>query len=198
MDKVHTVSIDHMGGRDDNAKKHNVTLKKTNATDHSHDATGKKKDLQKYLAKHYDSHEDAKDIHPDVFKESALIRIVEEAVAGRPLEMKEAFEEEIATRIQAALEEKAEALIAGEEELDEELEDDLYEADEEDDDEDDDEDEDEDDDEDEDELDEKACVREMKKLHASACSKNEMYKRCNEKYGCTKEKFESLYASYCK
>lgn len=123
----------------------------------------------------------------------SLEKIVQEAMAGRPLEMKEAFEEEIATRIQAALEEKAEALIAGEEELDEELEDDLHEADDEDED---DEDED-DDDEDEDELDEKACVREMKKLHASACAKNEMYKKCNEKYGCTKEKFNELYASYC-
>ena len=74
----------------------------------------------------------------------SLEKIVAEAMAGRPLEMKEAFEEEIQNRIQAALEEKAEAIIAGEEELEEEA------SDEEDDDEDEDED-DEDEDEDEDE-----------------------------------------------
>ena len=67
---THTVSIDHMGdyARDANAKKHNITLKRTSKSmPHVHDATGKKKDLQKYLAKHYGSHEDAKDIHPEVF-----------------------------------------------------------------------------------------------------------------------------------
>jgi hypothetical protein len=64
--KTHTVDIDHMGGHDAAAKKHNITLKKTGHTDYSHDATGKKKDLRKYLAKHYDSAEDAKDIHPEV------------------------------------------------------------------------------------------------------------------------------------
>ena len=125
----------------------------------------------------------------------SLEKIVQEAMAGRPLEMKEAFAEEIQTRIQAALEEKAQELISGEEELDEELEDDLQESDDEDEDED--EDDDEDEDEDDDELDEKACVREMKKLHASACSKNEMYKKVSEKYGCTKETFNKLHASYC-
>lgn len=48
------------------------------------------------------------------------------------------------------------------------------------------------------EMDEGACVREMKKLHAANCSKNEVYTKCNEKYGCSKEQFESLYAQYCK
>ena len=62
-----TVDIDHMGGRDAMAKKHNITLKKTG--DYSHDATGKKKDLQKYLVHHYDGdHEEAKGNHPEVFK----------------------------------------------------------------------------------------------------------------------------------
>ena len=46
-------------------------------------------------------------------------------------------------------------------------------------------------------MDEKSCVGEMKKLHASSCSKMEMYKKVNEKYGCSKEKFEELYAQYC-
>jgi hypothetical protein len=46
-------------------------------------------------------------------------------------------------------------------------------------------------------MDEKSCVGEMKKLHASSCSKTEMYKRVSEKYGCSEEKFEELYAQYC-
>lgn len=66
---THTVDIDHMGGHDEVAKKHNITLTKTNKTGYSHDATGTKKNLQKYLAHHYDSHEDAKEMHPEVFKE---------------------------------------------------------------------------------------------------------------------------------
>jgi hypothetical protein len=67
---THTVDIDHMGGHDDNAKKHNITLKKTSKTGYSHDATGTKKNLQKFLVKHYDDdHEEAKEHHPEVFKE---------------------------------------------------------------------------------------------------------------------------------
>ena len=46
-------------------------------------------------------------------------------------------------------------------------------------------------------MDEKSCVGEMKKLHASSCSKHEMYKRVSEKYGCSEAKFEELYAQYC-
>jgi len=67
-EEVHTVDIDHTGDHDANAKKHNISL-----AHHKHGAyaVGKKKDLQKYLVKHYDSHEDAKGIHPEVFKESA-------------------------------------------------------------------------------------------------------------------------------
>lgn len=63
-----TVNIDHMGGHDPVAKKHGITLKKSGGTDYAHDATGKKKNLQKYLAHHYDSHDDAKEIHPEVYK----------------------------------------------------------------------------------------------------------------------------------
>ena len=121
----------------------------------------------------------------------SLEKIVAEAMAGRPLEMKEAFEEEIQTRIQAALEEKAEAMLAGDEELEEEVEEELEEAADEDDDEDD-----EDEDEDEDEDDRK-MASEMKKLHASAMSKVEMYAKMKEKYGVAKGKFEGLYASNC-
>jgi len=66
MNKVHTVDIDHTGGADSNAKKHNITLKKSKSTADSHSATGKKKDLHKYLAKHYDSKDDAKELHPEL------------------------------------------------------------------------------------------------------------------------------------
>lgn len=61
----HTVDIDHMGGHDANAKKHNISLAKHRQGTY---AVGKKKDLQKYLVKHYDSHEDAKAIHPKVYE----------------------------------------------------------------------------------------------------------------------------------
>jgi len=45
---------------------------------------------------------------------------------------------------------------------------------------------------------ESACVGEMKKLHASACSKTEMYNKVSEKYGCSQSQFDELYAEYCK
>lgn len=46
-------------------------------------------------------------------------------------------------------------------------------------------------------FDEMGCKKEMMKLDASGCSKNEMYKKVGEKYGCDKAKFEKLYASSC-
>ena len=70
VDTHHTVDIDHMGGSDPMAKKHNITLKKNKGTEYSHDASGKKKDLQKYLVHHYNDKDDAEDAHPEVFKES--------------------------------------------------------------------------------------------------------------------------------
>lgn len=81
----------------------------------------------------------------------SLEKIVAEAMAGRPLEMKEAFEAEIQDRIVAALEEKYIEMTEGvEEDLEEETDEDLEEAkkdmeDEEEDDEEEDEDEDEED-----------------------------------------------------
>ena len=70
---THMVDIDHTGGQDDNAKMHNITIKKNQMDDgthtaNSHDATGSKKDLQKYLAKHYDDMATAKELHPEVYK----------------------------------------------------------------------------------------------------------------------------------
>lgn len=46
-------------------------------------------------------------------------------------------------------------------------------------------------------YDESACVEDMMKLHASGCSKHEMYEKIKEKYGCSKSTFEGLYASNC-
>ena len=46
-------------------------------------------------------------------------------------------------------------------------------------------------------FDEMGCKEEMKKLNASGCAKMEMYKKVHEKYGCSKGKFEKLYASNC-
>jgi len=108
----------------------------------------------------------------------SLEKIIAEAMEGNPLNVKELFEEEMRKRIAAALEEKANAVKEEEEEEEDDA--------------------DEDEGDDEDDMDEAACVKEMKKLHASACAKTEMYKKVHEKYGCTKEKFESLYAQYCK
>ena len=112
----------------------------------------------------------------------SLEKIVAEAMAGKPLEMKAAFQEEIATRIEAALEEKYKS--AFEEDLEEAKNDDEDDSDEDD--------SDEDDDEDDDKI-----GADMKKLNASACTKTEMYGKMKEKYGCSKGKFEGLYASYC-
>jgi|MDTC01.3.fsa_nt_gb hypothetical protein len=50
---------------------------------------------------------------------------------------------------------------------------------------------------DDDGMDEAGCKSKMKKLNASGCSKNEMYKKINAEYGCGKQKFEKLYASSC-
>ena len=62
------VDIDHMGGHDAMAKKHDISL-----STHKHGtyAVGKKKNLQKYLTHHYDGdHSEAKSQHPEVYKES--------------------------------------------------------------------------------------------------------------------------------
>lgn len=44
---------------------------------------------------------------------------------------------------------------------------------------------------------EMGCVKEMKKLYAGGCAKNEMYKKLKAGYDCSKSKFEKLYASNC-
>ena len=49
----------------------------------------------------------------------------------------------------------------------------------------------------EEKFDEMGCVKEMKKLYASGCTKAENYKKCKEGYGCSRGQFEKLYASNC-
>ena len=110
----------------------------------------------------------------------SLEKLIAEAINENPLEVKEIFEEEMKSRVLEALEERYKNALAEAEVLEEE------------------DDEDEEDEDDDDDMDEAGCVGEMKKLHAAACPKNEMYKKCNEKYGCSKAKFEALYAQYCK
>ena len=46
-------------------------------------------------------------------------------------------------------------------------------------------------------MDEMGCANEMKKLYASGCAKEAMYKKINAQYNCGREKFEKLYASNC-
>jgi hypothetical protein len=121
----------------------------------------------------------------------SLEKIIKEALDQNPLEMKDAFAEEMQSRIAAALEEKYKSAM--EEDLEEAKDDD-----DEDEDDDDDDDDDEDDDEDDDsDSDDAKIGAEMKKLHASNCSKTEMYAKMKEKYDCSKGKLEGLYASYC-
>ena len=72
MDKKMTVDIDHdTGTAGSHEKKHGITLKKSKNYDNTRGmmgtyATGKKRDLQKYLKKHYDG--DHKTMHPEVYK----------------------------------------------------------------------------------------------------------------------------------
>ena len=61
------VDIDHDHERDPDAKKHNISLKlHGSGPSRGAMASGKKKDLQKYLAIHYGGSEHAKDVHPEV------------------------------------------------------------------------------------------------------------------------------------
>lgn len=67
MNKRHTVEIDHDHDHDPDAKKHNISLElHGSGPSRGAMASGKKKDLQKYLAIHYGGSEHAKDAHPEV------------------------------------------------------------------------------------------------------------------------------------
>lgn len=111
----------------------------------------------------------------------SLKDIIKHAISENPVEFKESFQDEMNARVKHALLEKLSEATKKEEDEYEDDEEDEYE-----DDEDDAEDEDED------------MIGEMKKLHASKkYNKSEMYDTMKEKYGCSKTKFEGLYASYC-
>mgnify|MGYP001544481195 CR=1 FL=1 len=105
-------------------------------------------------------------------------KIIAAAIENNPLQMKKSFEEEIAERVQTALEEKYKKMKEEEDEAEDQVDDD--------------------DDKEEDDDNDDEVVGEMKKLHASNCGKMEMYKKVHEKYGTPKDKFEGLYAQYCK
>ena len=67
MNKRHTVEIDHDHEHDPDAKKHNIQLDLIGSgPSRGAHASGKKKDLQKYLAIHYGGREHAKEVHPEV------------------------------------------------------------------------------------------------------------------------------------
>lgn len=73
VNEAMSVDIDHMGGADEKAKQHNITLTKTPAkgSPYSTKASGSKENLAKYLAHHYGDKGEAKDVHPEVYNESA-------------------------------------------------------------------------------------------------------------------------------
>lgn len=89
--KVVSVEIDHMGGHDSAAKKYNITLEKIGSQSHApgmvgmypYKVSGKKQDLQKYLAHHYDGHEEAKEHHPEVFHEVSIEEAYDDEVYNR-------------------------------------------------------------------------------------------------------------------
>ena len=71
LEEKMTVDIDHSGEKDDAAKKHGITLKRTGAT--TVNATGSRKNLKKYLTHHHGGDKkDAADVHKDVFKEEQV------------------------------------------------------------------------------------------------------------------------------
>jgi len=71
LEEKMTVDIDHSGEKDDAAKKHGITLKRTGPT--TANATGKRKNLKKYLTHHHGGDKkDAADVHKSVFKEEQV------------------------------------------------------------------------------------------------------------------------------
>ena len=78
-----TVEIDHDHKRDPDAKKHNISLKlHGSGPSRGAMASGKKKDLQKYLAIHYGGSEHAKDVHPEVHFEAKNITTDDNALVS--------------------------------------------------------------------------------------------------------------------
>ena len=101
-DSNYTVDINHTGEPDFFAKQLNISLK--HDKEYSTLATGSKKNLRKYLAHHYGSIDDAKDMHPEVFKESFdsdYKEDIDALVSGE--ELTEEFKQKAATIFEAAV-----------------------------------------------------------------------------------------------
>lgn len=111
----------------------------------------------------------------------SIEKIIAEAIENNPLKLKEAFEEEMNARVRAALEEKYKEMTTVSEEAAEEAEA-IVEG--------------EESDEDEGDDDEKVA-KEMKKMHKDGAEKADVLKAVKEKYGCSGDKAEGLYASNC-
>jgi len=156
----------------------------------------------------------------------SIENIVKKAMENDPLALKAAFEEEMNSRLQSAIEAKYEQMTEGKKKVAEEEEDCPhcegmgYHEDENGDKiecpecdgtgkikkevkesvivEGEHEDDEDDDDDDDHEEDEEKMAAEMVKLHAGGCGKHEMYAKMKEKYGCSEGKFKGLYAQHCK
>jgi len=157
----------------------------------------------------------------------SIENIVKKAMENDPLALKAAFEEEMNSRLQSAIEAKYEQMTEGKKKVAEEEEEDCphcegmgYHEDENGDKiecpecdgtgkikkevkesvivEGEHEDDEDDDDDDDHEEDEEKMAAEMVKLHAGGCGKHEMYAKMKEKYGCSEGKFKGLYAQHCK
>jgi len=63
-----SVEIDHTSGSDTKAKQLGISLKKTVGSEYAYIASGSRENLKQYLIYQYDSEEDAKDIHPEIFE----------------------------------------------------------------------------------------------------------------------------------
>jgi len=157
----------------------------------------------------------------------SIENIVKKAMENDPLALKAAFEEEMNSRLQSAIEAKYEQMTEGKKKVVEDEEEDCphcegmgYHEDENGDKiecpecdgtgkikkevkesvivEGEHEDDEDDDDDDDHEEDEEKMAAEMVKLHAGGCGKHEMYAKMKEKYGCSEGKFKGLYAQHCK
>jgi hypothetical protein len=106
----------------------------------------------------------------------SIEKIIAEAIENNPLKLKEAFEEEMNARVRAALEEKYKEMTTVSEEAEA-----IVEGEES----------------DEDEGDDEEVAKEMKKMHKDGAEKADVLKAVKEKYGCSGDKAEGLYASNC-
>ena len=97
------VDIDHDHKRDPDAKKHNISLKlHGSGPSRGAMASGKKKDLQKYLAIHYGGSEHAKDVHPEVYESVNVDDVLALIDQGYTLDQAEAMVAEACGEVNAS------------------------------------------------------------------------------------------------